>query len=113
MRMAQSQVGRVLEAVWRMEAGRIIGALARMLRNVGLAEELAQDAMVRALERWPGAGVPDNPAAWLMAVAKNRALDHLRHASLQQARQGELTFAIETQLQEVAPDLDSALEAAL
>ncbi len=101
---------RVVEAVWRMESARIIGALARMLRDVGLAEELAQDAMVEALERWPGEGVPDNPAAWLMAVAKNRALDRLRQRKLHQAKEPELTYAIETQLQDAAPDLDAALE---
>lgn len=110
MAQAQSDVGRVVEAVWRMESGRIIGALARMLRNVGLAEELAQDAMVTALERWPEAGIPDNPAAWLMTVAKNRALDHLRHVSLQHAKEGELTYEIETQLQDAAPDPDASLD---
>ncbi len=102
--------GRVAEAVWRMESARIIGALARMLRNVGLAEELAQDTMVEALERWPQSGVPDNPGAWLMAVAKHRALDHLRHVKVQQAKEGELTYAIETQLQDSAPDLDALID---
>ena len=101
---------RVAEAVWRMESARIIGALARMLRDVGLAEELAQDAMVSALERWPQAGTPDNPAAWLMAVAKNRALDHLRHQKLHQQKEAQLTYEIETQLQDVAPDLEAGLE---
>ena len=99
-------VARVAEAVWRMESGRIIGALARMLREVGLAEELAQDAMVQALERWPESGVPDNPAAWLMTVAKNRALDHLRHRKLQREKEPELTYEIETQLQDAAPNLE-------
>ena len=112
--MAQGEVerriGRTVEAVWRMESARIIGALARMLRDVGLAEELAQDAMVTALERWPGTGVPDNPAAWLMQVAKNRALDHLRHVKLHQTREGELTYEIETLLQDAAPRLEAALE---
>ncbi|NHZ83133.1 sigma-70 family RNA polymerase sigma factor [Massilia sp. CCM 8695] len=93
-----------------MESARIIGALARMLRNVGLAEELAQDALVSALERWPEAGIPDNPAAWLMTVAKNRALDHLRHATLQRNKESELTYEIETLLQDAAPDLDATLE---
>jgi len=105
-----ADTSRVAEAVWRMESARIIGALARMLRNVGLAEEMAQDAMVSALERWPQAGVPDNPAAWLMAVAKNRALDHLRHAKLHQSKEAELTYEIETQLQDAAPDLDATLD---
>ena len=62
-----------MEAVWRMESAKIIAKLARMLRNVGLAEELAQDALVSALEQWPRTGLPDNPGAWLMAAAKNRA----------------------------------------
>jgi RNA polymerase sigma factor (sigma-70 family) len=108
--MSSAATARVADALWRMESARIIGALARMLRNVGLAEELAQDAMVEALERWPQSGIPDNPAAWLMTVAKNRALDHLRHVKLQQAKQDELTYAIETQLQDAAPDLDAMLD---
>ena len=105
--MSGSETGRVAEAVWRMESARIIGALARMLRDVGLAEELAQDAMVSALERWPVSGIPDNPAAWLMTVAKNRALDHLRHLRQQQSKSAALTWEIETQLQDAAPDLDA------
>ena len=97
-------VQRIVEAVWRMEGARIIGALARILRDVGTAEELAQDAVVEALERWPDAGVPDKPAAWLMAVARHRALDHLRHRQLAQHKEGELTYAIETLLQDAMPD---------
>ncbi len=108
--MSGSDAGRVAEAVWRMEGARIIGALARMLRDVGLAEELAQDALVGALERWPAGGIPDNPAAWLMAVAKNRALDHLRHQKLANAKAFELTYEIETQLQDAAPDLDAMID---
>ena len=108
--MSVAGAGRVAEAVWRMESARIIGALARMLRDVGLAEELAQDAMVSALERWPGAGIPDNPAAWLMAVAKNRALDYLRHVRQQQSKADQLTWEIETQLEDAAPDIDAMLD---
>jgi predicted RNA polymerase sigma factor len=66
---------RAIEAVFRIESPRLIAGLARMVRDVGLAEELAQDALVTALERWPESGVPDNPGAWLMATAKNRAID--------------------------------------
>jgi len=76
--MPESPIHRIVEAVWRMESAKIIAKLARMLRNVGLAEEFAQDAMVTALEQWPRNGAPDNPGAWLMATAKNRALDELR-----------------------------------
>jgi RNA polymerase sigma factor (sigma-70 family) len=108
--MARSEVQRVAEAVWRMESGRIIGALSRMLRDVGLAEELAQDAMVNALERWPDGGIPDNPAAWLMTVAKNRALDHLRHLKLHRSKEAEITYEIEMQLQDAAPDLEASLD---
>ena len=108
--MTKEGTHRVIEGVWRIESARIIGALARMLRDVGLAEELAQDALVGALERWPTSGIPDNPAAWLMAVAKNRALDHLRHARLHQSKEAELTYEIETQLEDAAPDLDAALD---
>jgi RNA polymerase sigma factor (sigma-70 family) len=108
--VTRADTDRVVEGVWRIESARIIGALARMLRDVGLAEELAQDALLNALERWPQSGIPDNPAAWLMTVAKNRALDHLRHAKLERAREPELTYEIETQLQDAAPDLEAELD---
>ena len=80
--MVNSPIHRTLEAVWRMESGKIIATLARMLRQVGLAEEFAQDSLVSALEQWPRTGVPENPGAWLMTAAKNRALDELRHRKL-------------------------------
>jgi RNA polymerase sigma factor (sigma-70 family) len=108
--MSRAATDRMVEGVWRIESARIIGALARMLRDVGLAEELAQDALLNALERWPQSGIPDNPAAWLMTVARNRALDHLRHVKLRSAKESELAYEIETQLQDAAPDLDAALE---
>jgi RNA polymerase sigma factor (sigma-70 family) len=93
-------IGRTVEAVWRMEAGRIVGALSRMLRDVGVAEELAQDAMLQALESWPKDGVPDKPGAWLMQVAKRRALDHLRHLSMHAGKEGELSWEMDAQLQD-------------
>jgi len=80
--MGESNIHRTVEAVWRMESARIIAKLTRMLRDVGRAEELAQDALVAALEQWPQIGVPDNPGAWLMVTAKNRALDQLRRLKL-------------------------------
>ena len=76
--MSAPDLHRTIEAVWRIESAKVIAALARMVRDVGLAEELAQDALVTALERWPSTGIPDRPGAWLMATAKNRALDRLR-----------------------------------
>lgn len=103
--MTDTPVNRTIEAVWRMESAKIIAKLARMLRNVGLAEELAQDALVTALEQWPRTGTPDNPAAWLMTAAKNRALDELRRRKLIE-RTSE-SIAHETQLgaaQEPGPE---------
>src|SRR5439155_13491663 len=77
-RVTATEAGRAVEAVWRIESARLIAGLARLVHDVGLAEELAQDALVTALEQWPRSGVPDNPGAWLMATAKHRAIDHLR-----------------------------------
>jgi len=96
--MSSPDVGRTVEAVWRMESARITGALARMLRDVGLAEELAQDAMLQALESWPLDGLPDRPGAWLMQVAKHRALDHLRHQAMHAHKEGELSWEFDEQL---------------
>ncbi|WP_018228026.1 RNA polymerase sigma factor [Methyloversatilis universalis] len=106
--MAGSDLHRTLDAVWRIESARIIGTLARMVRDVGIAEELAQDALVAALEQWPHKGVPDNPGAWLTATAKNRALDLLRHRSMQAGKADALTWEIETQLQDGAPPAPDA-----
>ncbi len=96
-----------------MESAKIIAVLARMLRDVGVAEELAQDALVNALECWPETGVPENPAAWLMRVAQNRALDQLRHRKLQHDKDGELSYELEATLQDAAPDLEAAVADAL
>jgi RNA polymerase sigma factor (sigma-70 family) len=96
--MSGGDIGRVVEAVWRMEAARIVGALTRMLRDVGVAEEMAQDAMLQALESWPADGVPDRPGAWLMQVAKHRALDHLRHNAMRAGKEGELSWEMDEQL---------------
>lgn len=102
-------VRRRIDAVWRMESPRLIAALTRLLRDVGLAEEMAQDALVAALEQWPEAGVPDNPAAWLMATAKHRAIDRLRHLKLAERKHEEL--GREMQEEELAmPDFDTALD---
>ena len=78
--MSSGTTHRVVEAVWRIESAKLVAALARVTGDVGLAEELAQDALVAALERWPETGVPDRPAAWLMATAKHRAVDLFRRA---------------------------------
>jgi RNA polymerase sigma factor (sigma-70 family) len=98
--MSAGDPARVVEAVWRMEAARIVGALTRMLRDLGRAEELAQDALLEALERWPADGVPERPGAWLMQVAKRRALDHLRHQAMHASKEGELSWEFDSQLAE-------------
>jgi RNA polymerase sigma factor (sigma-70 family) len=99
---------RTIDAVWRIKSARIIARLAHMVRDVGLAEELAQDALVAALERWPVSGVPDNPGAWLMAVAKRRAIDWLRRSKRLARKHEELGRALETR-QEMTPDFDEAI----
>jgi RNA polymerase sigma factor (sigma-70 family) len=101
-----------LEAIWRIEGARIIAAVARMVRDIGLAEELAQDALVAALEHWPSDGVPQNPAAWLMATARNRALDHLRHARMSLEKQNQIGHELEAQQALIVPDFVDALDAA-
>jgi RNA polymerase sigma factor (sigma-70 family) len=103
-------IHRTIAAVWRIESARIIGALARRVRDVGLAEELAQDALVAALEHWPVDGIPDNPAAWLMATAKNRALDRLRQATLHHRKQQELGADADARGDHVVPDFSDALD---
>lgn len=99
-----------IEAVWRIEAARLIAGLARVVRDVGLAEELAQDALVIALQRWPETGVPDKPGAWLMATARNRAIDRIRRNKLFAQKQDEITLEIEGQLEMAVPDVDAALD---
>jgi RNA polymerase sigma factor (sigma-70 family) len=94
---------------WRLEAGKITAVVARMTRDVGVAEELAQDALVAALEHWPREGIPDNPAAWLTATAKRRALDHLRHQSMAQVKHTELGLDLEAAQAHVVPDIVQAL----
>src|SRR6266699_6983006 len=88
--MTAADTHRAIDAVWRIESPRLIAGLARIVRDVGLAEDLAQDALVIALEQWPQTGIPDNPGAWLMATAKNRAIDRLRRAKLFERKQAEL-----------------------
>ena len=102
-------VRRRIDAVWRMESPRLIAGLTRILHDVSLAEEMAQDALVAALEQWPTAGVPDNPGAWLMATAKHRAIDRLRHLKLAERKHEEL--GRELQEEELAmPDFDTELD---
>jgi RNA polymerase sigma factor (sigma-70 family) len=101
---------RAIDAVWRIESARIIAGLARMVRDVGLAEELAQDALVAALEQWPTAGIPDNPGAWLMATAKHRAIDRLRRSKLLERKHGELSRELRAQQELAVANLESAID---
>ncbi|MEQ5841839.1 RNA polymerase sigma factor [Paraburkholderia acidicola] len=110
--MTTAATHRAIEAVWRIEAAKVIAYVARVVRDVGVAEELAQDALVAALEHWPEAGVPDNPGAWLMATAKNRALDRLRLDSLHARKHEELGLDLDALEAHVVPDFVDALDAA-
>ncbi|MBB1631592.1 RNA polymerase sigma factor [Cupriavidus sp. UME77] len=103
---------RAIEAVWRIESAKVIAHVARVVRDVGLAEELAQDALVAALERWGETGVPDNPGAWLMTTAKNRALDHLRQQALHARKHEQIGHDLEAMEAHVVPDFVDALDAA-
>ena len=95
--MTATDTHRTIDAVWRIESARLIAGLARMVRDVGLAEELAQDALVVALEQWPQSGVPDNPGAWLMTTAKHRAIDRLRRSKLLERKHVELMHELEAE----------------
>jgi RNA polymerase sigma-70 factor, ECF subfamily len=101
---------RAIDAVWRIESARIIAGLTRIVRDVGLAEELAQDALVAALEQWPESGIPDNPGAWLMATAKHRAIDIFRRNKRLARKHEELGRELQTQQEMAVPDFDAALD---
>jgi RNA polymerase sigma factor (sigma-70 family) len=99
-------IHRVIDAVWRIESARLIAGLARIVRDVGVAEELAQDALVTALEKWPESGIPDNPGAWLMATAKHRAIDHFRRNKLLERKHEELGRELKSQQESAMADFD-------
>jgi RNA polymerase sigma factor (sigma-70 family) len=105
-----SDTHRAIEAVWRIESAKLIAGLTRIVHDVGLAEDLAQDALVAALERWPDSGVPDKPGAWLMATAKHRAIDLLRRGQMQERKHGEVGYELESRQESLVPDLDARLD---
>ncbi len=107
--MSVTETQGAIDAVWRIESAKLIAGLTRIVRDVGIAEDLAQEALVAALEQWPKNGVPDNPGAWLMATAKNRAIDHFRRRSLLDRKHEELGRDLELR-QQTVPDLNSALD---
>ncbi|HZA91839.1 MAG TPA: RNA polymerase sigma factor [Gemmatimonadales bacterium] len=104
-----TDINRTIDAVWRIESARLIAGLTRIVRDVGLAEDLAQDALVAALERWPATGVPDKPGAWLMATAKHRAIDVLRRGKMLDRKHVEVVHDLQA-LQEKVPDFDAAID---
>ena len=107
--MTATETQRAIETVWKIESARVIAGLARIVRDVGVAEDLAQDALVSALEQWPSSGIPRNPGAWLMAAAKRRAIDHFRRHKMLERKHEELGYELETR-QDTIPDLDAALD---
>ena len=108
--MADSEIHRAIEAIWRIEAARLIAGLARIVRDVGVAEDLAQEALVAALERWPEGGIPDRPGAWLMATAKHRAIDLLRRRTLLDRKHEELGRELELERDLAVSDLEDAID---
>ena len=108
--MSDPATHEAVQAVWRIEAAKIVAGAARLVRDVGLAEEIAQDALVAALEHWPAEGIPDNPGAWLMATAKHRALDHLRRQQMLARKHEEIGHELEAQQALVVPDFVDGLD---
>ena len=111
--MMTSDTQRTIEAIWRIESAKLIAALARLVRDVGLAEDLAQDALVIALERWPKTGIPDRPGAWLMATAKHRAIDRIRRNVTLERKHEELGRELVIQQEMTEADFDAALDTTL
>ena len=108
--MPATDAHRAIDAVWRIESAKLIAGLARIVRDVGVAEDLAQDALLAALEKWPESGVPDNPGAWLMATARHRAIDLLRRNTLLERKHAQLGHELEAQHALAVPDLDAAID---
>jgi RNA polymerase sigma-70 factor (ECF subfamily) len=108
--MTRPTAADAIDAVWRIESARLIAGLARVVGDIGVAEDLAQDALVAALEQWPKSGVPDNPGAWLMATAKHRAIDHLRRGKMQDRKHEHLGRELEERQTSPEPDLAAAID---
>jgi RNA polymerase sigma factor (sigma-70 family) len=108
--MSVTETHRTIDAVWRMESAKVIAGLTRLVGDVGIAEDLAQDALVVALEKWPTSGVPDNPGAWLMATAKHRAIDQLRRKSMLEEKHAQIGQDLEEQQQNAVPDIEESID---
>src|SRR4051795_11724754 len=107
--MTTAESHRAIDAVWRMEAGKVIAGLTRLVRDVGLAEDFAQEALVNALEQWPASGIPSNPGAWLMAAAKRRAIDYFRRSQRAERNHEEIGRNL-LALERAHPDFDTPLD---
>src|SRR6185312_12415443 len=105
-----SDVAKTIEAVWKIESTRLIAAIARVTRDIGIAEELAQDALVTALEVWPDEGIPEKPGAWLMTAAKRRGIDSLRRGRMLVQKHEEIARELEFQQQQLADELEHSLD---
>jgi RNA polymerase sigma-70 factor (ECF subfamily) len=108
--VTDSATHRAIDAVWRIESAKLIAGLTRTVKDVGLAEDLAQDALLAALQQWPETGVPDNPGAWLMNTAKRRGIDTIRKRTLHDRKEGQITVEVEAQLERAVPDLDAQID---
>ena len=108
--MSGTDIQRAIDAVWRIESPKLIASLARMVRDVGLAEDLAQDALIAALERWPAEGIPDNPGAWLITAAKRRGIDLLRRQTLLERKHEELGRDVRLRQEQAVSNLEQALD---
>ena len=108
--MVATDTHQAIETVWRIESARLIAGITRVVKDVGLAEDLAGDALVAALEQWPEQGVPNNPGAWLMAIAKRRAIDRIRRNALAERKQDELGRDFEERQEATAAEFDAVLE---
>ena len=108
--MTATDTHRTIDAVWRIESAKLIAGLTRIVRDVGLAEDLAQDALLAALEQWPKSGVPDNPGAWLMAIAKRRAIDVMRRGPMMDRKHAEIGYDLESKQESPEPELAEALD---
>ncbi len=106
--MANIDLHRSIDAIWRIESPKLIARLTRMVRDVGVAEELAQDALVAALQQWPESGVPDNPGAWLMVTAKRRAVDLLRRTATLERKYEEVARGLESEQMAMSSDLEAS-----
>jgi RNA polymerase sigma-70 factor, ECF subfamily len=106
----EPDISKTIDAVWKIESPKLIASLARLTRDVGLAEDLAQDALVAALEQWPGDGVPRNPGAWLMQIAKRRGIDQFRRNKLVNHKHDQIGYEMEARQEDAAPDFDAALD---